>query len=41
MVELVLDQPEDEAIWTALQDTDQDAGSVMNEDDIEEELMGR
>lgn len=41
MVELVLDQPEDEAIWTALQDTDQDAGNVTNEDDIEEELMGR
>ncbi|KAK0485907.1 hypothetical protein IW261DRAFT_760148 [Armillaria novae-zelandiae] len=40
MVELVLDQPEDEAIWTALQDTVQDAGSVTNEDDIEEELMG-
>lgn len=41
MVELVLDQPEDEAIWTALQDTIQDAGNVTNEDDIEEELMGR
>ncbi|KAK0195516.1 hypothetical protein F5146DRAFT_1174204 [Armillaria mellea] len=41
MVELVLDQPEDEAIWTALQDTDEGAGSVTNEDDIEEELMGR
>ncbi|KAK0212736.1 hypothetical protein DFS33DRAFT_60578 [Desarmillaria ectypa] len=41
MVELVLDQPEDEAVWTALQDTDQDEDSVTNEDDMEEELMGR
>ncbi|KAG7440016.1 uncharacterized protein BT62DRAFT_938443 [Guyanagaster necrorhizus] len=40
MVELVLDQPEDEALWVALQETDQDGDSVTNEDDIEEELMG-
>ncbi|KAK0461160.1 uncharacterized protein EV420DRAFT_1640655 [Desarmillaria tabescens] len=41
MVELVLDQPEDEAVWTALQDTDLDEGNVTNEDDMEEELMGQ